>query len=65
MLNLGLDVVATAAILFIVSAGLLMVFGVMNIINFSHGAFLTTGGYASVLVEHAGLNWWRACPVRS
>jgi branched-chain amino acid transport system permease protein len=62
MLNLGLDVVTTAAILFIVSAGLLMVFGVMKIINFSHGAFLTTGGYASVLVEHAGLNWWWGVP---
>ncbi|MBB2928073.1 branched-chain amino acid transport system permease protein [Paraburkholderia silvatlantica] len=62
MLNLGLDVVTTAAILFIVSAGLLMVFGVMKIINFSHGAFLTTGGYASVIVAHAGLNWWWGVP---
>jgi branched-chain amino acid transport system permease protein len=62
MVNLGLDVVTTAAILFIVSAGLLMIFGVMKIINFSHGAFLTTGGYASVLVEHAGLNWWWGVP---
>lgn len=62
MLNLGLDVVTTAAILFIVSAGLLMVFGVMKIINFSHGAFLTTGGYASVIVAHAGINWWWGVP---
>jgi branched-chain amino acid transport system permease protein len=62
MLNLGLDVVTTAAILFIVSAGLLMVFGVMKIINFSHGAFLTTGGYASVIVAHAGLGWWWGVP---
>jgi branched-chain amino acid transport system permease protein len=62
MLNLGLDVVTTAAILFIVSAGLLMVFGVMKIINFSHGAFLTTGGYASVIVAHVGLGWWWGVP---
>src|SRR5258708_19723450 len=62
MLNLGLDVFTTAAILFIVSAGLLMVFGVMKIINFSHGAFLTTGGYASVIVAHAGLSWWWSVP---
>jgi branched-subunit amino acid ABC-type transport system permease component len=62
MLNLGLDVVTTAAILFIVSAGLLMVFGVMKIINFSHGAFLTIGGYATVIVAHAGLNWWWGVP---
>jgi branched-chain amino acid transport system permease protein len=62
MLNLGLDVVTTAAILFIVSTGLLLVFGVMKIINFSHGAFLTTGGYASVIVTQAGLSWWWGIP---
>jgi branched-subunit amino acid ABC-type transport system permease component len=62
MLNLGLDIVTTAAILFIVAAGLLMVFGVMKIINFSHGAFLTVGGYASVIVAHAGLGWWWSVP---
>jgi branched-subunit amino acid ABC-type transport system permease component len=62
MLNLGLDVVTTAAILFIVSAGLLMIFGVMKIINFSHGAFLTVGGYSSVIVGHAGLGWWWSVP---
>jgi branched-subunit amino acid ABC-type transport system permease component len=62
MLNLALDIVTTAAILFIVSAGLLMVFGVMKIINFSHGAFLTVGGYASVIVAHAGFGWWWSVP---
>lgn len=62
MLNLLLDVVTTAAILFTVSAGLLMVFGVMKIINFSHGAFLTVGGYASVVVAHSGFNWWWSVP---
>ncbi|HEY3597243.1 MAG TPA: branched-chain amino acid ABC transporter permease [Paraburkholderia sp.] len=61
-MNLGLDIVTTAAILFIVSTGLLLVFGVMKIINFSHGAFLTTGGYASVIVAQAGLNWWWSIP---
>jgi branched-subunit amino acid ABC-type transport system permease component len=62
MLNLGLDVVTTAAILFIVSSGLLMVFGVMKIINFSHGAFLTVGGYSSVIVARFGLDWWWSVP---
>ena len=37
MITLALDIVTTAAILFIVSAGLLIVFGVMKIINFAHG----------------------------
>jgi branched-chain amino acid transport system permease protein len=34
----------------------------MKIINFSHGAFLTTGGYASVIVTQAGLSWWWGIP---
>src|SRR5260370_1371186 len=37
MLNLGLDVVTTAAILFIVSSGLLMLFAVMQIITLIFG----------------------------
>jgi branched-subunit amino acid ABC-type transport system permease component len=63
MFILGLDVITTAAILFIVSAGLLMVFGVMKIINFSHGSFLTVGGYSSVIVARFGLSWWWSLPV--
>jgi branched-subunit amino acid ABC-type transport system permease component len=56
---LMLDIVTTAAILFAVSAGLLLVFGVMKIINFAHGGFLTVGGYAALLVTQLGLNpWW-------
>lgn len=54
-----LDIITTAAILFIVSAGLLIVFGVMKIINFAHGGFLTVGGYSALLVTKLGLNpWW-------
>jgi branched-subunit amino acid ABC-type transport system permease component len=63
MFILGLDVITTAAILFIVSAGLLMVFGVVKIINFSHGSFLTVGGYSSVIVARFGLSWWWSLPV--
>src|ERR1700738_3057571 len=62
MLNFSLDVMTTAAILFIVSAGLLMIFGVMKIINFSHGAFLTVGGHSSVIFAQFGLNWWWSLP---
>jgi branched-chain amino acid transport system permease protein len=39
-----------------------MVFGVMKIINFSHGAFLTVGGYSSVVVARFGLDWWWSVP---
>ncbi|HTT36141.1 MAG TPA: branched-chain amino acid ABC transporter permease [Burkholderiales bacterium] len=55
------DVITTAAILYAVAAGLLIVFGVMKIINFAHGGFLTVGGYSALLVTELGLNpWWSA-----
>lgn len=53
-----LDILTTAAILYSVCAGLLLVFGVMKIINFAHGGFLTVGGYSALLVTHLGLNPW-------
>ncbi len=54
-----LDIITTAAILYAVAAGLLIVFGVMKIINFAHGGFLTVGGYSALLVTRLGINpWW-------
>jgi hypothetical protein len=41
VLDISLNVITSSAILFIISAGLLIVFGVMKVINFAHGAFLT------------------------
>lgn len=55
MTNLLLDIVTTAGILFVVSVGLLIIFGVQKIINFAHGAFLTIGGYSSLIVTR--LHW--------
>jgi urea transport system permease protein len=57
-----LDIVTTAAIFYVVAAGLLIVFGVMKIINFAHGAFLTIGGYAALVVTGFGLDPWLALP---
>jgi branched-subunit amino acid ABC-type transport system permease component len=56
MITLVLDIVTTAAILFIVAAGLLIVFGVMKIINFAHGAFMTVGAYAALISSQLGLS---------
>lgn len=54
-----LDIVTSAAILYAVAAGLLIVFGVMKIINFAHGGFLTIGGYSALAVTKLGWNpWW-------
>ena len=53
-----LDIITTAAIFFAVGAGLLIVFGVMKIINFAHGGFITIGGYSALAVTKLGLDPW-------
>src|SRR3974390_737244 len=55
MLTLALDAVTTAALLFIISSGLLIVFGVMKIINFAHAALVTVGAYAALVGAARGL----------
>jgi branched-subunit amino acid ABC-type transport system permease component len=60
MTSLFLDIVTTAGVLFVVSVGLLIIFGVQKIINFAHGAFLTIGGYASLIVTELHWNPWTA-----
>jgi len=58
-----LDLLTTAAMLFVVTAGLLMIFGVMKIVNFAHGALLTLGGYASYVVTQLRLDPWLSWPI--
>ena len=58
-----LDWLTTAAMLFIVTAGLMMIFGVMKIVNFAHGALLTLGGYASFVVTQLRLDPWLSWPL--
>ena len=58
-----LDVLTTAAVLFIVTAGLMVIFGVMRIVNFAHGALLTLGAYASLVVTQLKLSPWVGLPL--
>ncbi|WAC74603.1 branched-chain amino acid ABC transporter permease [Roseateles sp. SL47] len=58
-----LDILTTAAVLFIVTAGLMVVFGVMKIVNFAHGALLTVGAYASLVVTQLKLSPWVGLPL--
>jgi branched-chain amino acid transport system permease protein len=62
-MTLVLDIITTASVLFVVAAGLLAIFGVLKIINFAHGAWLTVGAYCAVLVAGLGWNPWLALPV--
>ena len=62
-MTLVLDIITTASVLFVVAAGLLAIFGVLKIINFAHGAWLTLGGYSAVVAAGLGLNPWFALPL--
>ncbi|GAA2356984.1 branched-chain amino acid ABC transporter permease [Nonomuraea africana] len=42
-----------AALYFLVASGLSLIYGLMDVLNFAHGAFLTLGGYAAWLVTDA------------
>jgi urea transport system permease protein len=63
MLTVALDAVTTSALLFIISSGLLIVFGVMKIINFAHAAFVTVGAYAALVGARLGLSWALVLPL--
>ena len=63
MMTVTLDIVTTAALLFVVATGLLVIFGVLKIINFAHGAFLTVGAYGALATTAFGLNPWFSFPL--
>jgi branched-chain amino acid transport system permease protein len=60
---LALDILTTGMILFAVASGLMIILGVMKLINFAHGAFLTVGGYAAYLTTEAGISPWLSAPL--
>ena len=45
----------------LLSLGLAVIFGLMGVVNFAHGAFYTLGAFAAVLgLQWFGLNYWAA-----
>ncbi len=51
-------VVNAIALLTLISLGLAVIFGMMQVINFAHGEFIMLGGYSAVVAYHAGVNLW-------
>ncbi len=62
MVALLLDIVSSASILFIISSGLLIIFGVMKILNFAHAGIVAVGGYVALTVTQLGWSPWLAAP---
>jgi len=55
-ITLFMNGLALSAILFLLASGLTMIFGLLNVVNFAHGAFFLVGAYVGVaLFKEAGL----------
>ena len=45
----------------ILSLGLAIIFGLLNIVNFAHGAFYMMGAFGALLMlDHFAMNYWLA-----
>jgi branched-chain amino acid transport system permease protein len=51
------------ALLFLVGSGLSLIFGVMRIVNLSHGSYFLWGGYIALSVIHHTGSWALSLPV--
>ena len=55
--------VSYGSLLFLVGSGLSLIFGVMRIVNLSHGAYFLWGGYIALSVINATGSWALSLPV--
>ena len=56
----SLNSMALAGLLFILSAGFSLIFGLMRIANLSHGAYFMLGAYMGLALLARGVNFWLA-----
>jgi urea transport system permease protein len=55
---LGLDAANFTLALLLVTMGLIIIFGLMNVINMAHGEFFLMGAYTVFLAQGAGAGFW-------
>jgi branched-chain amino acid transport system permease protein len=55
--------ISYGALLFLVGSGLSLIFGVMRIVNLSHGSYFLLGGYVALSVIWSTGSWLLAIPV--
>lgn len=56
----SLNSLALGGLLFILSAGFSLIFGLMRIANLSHGAYFMLGAYVGLTLLQKGVNFWIA-----
>ena len=55
-----LNALVSSMLLFVMAAGLSLIFGLMNVVNLSHGAFYLLGGYLGLDIARRFDNFWLA-----
>ena len=55
-----LNALSQAALLFFLGVGLTLIFGIMRIVNFAHGAFFMLGAYVGYTAVYLTGNFWAA-----
>jgi branched-chain amino acid transport system permease protein len=55
--------ISYGALLFLLGSGLSLIFGVMRIVNLSHGSYFLLGGYVALTVIWTTGSWYLAIPV--
>lgn len=63
LLNIGVSMALSIAILALVSLGLAVMFGMMGIINLAHGEFLMCGAYVTLSLTRIDVPLWLAIPL--
>src|SRR5258708_12274731 len=59
-LLLAVNSITLGGLLFLLSAGFSLIFGLMRIPNLTHGSFFMLGAYLGASFLHSGLNFWVA-----
>src|SRR5258706_1032024 len=62
-LVLGINSVTLGGLLFLLSAGFSLIFGLMRIPNLTHGSFFMLGAYFAVSLMRWGMDFWSAAMV--
>ncbi|MBT2333506.1 branched-chain amino acid ABC transporter permease [Variovorax paradoxus] len=57
-LNLGLNTLSLASLLAMLTVGLTLIFGIMRIMNFAHGAMYMFGAYVGISAAQWAGNFW-------
>jgi urea transport system permease protein len=58
VLTIALDTISFMLALLLVTLGLVVIFGIMNVINMAHGEFFLIGAYGVVFGQRVGLAFW-------